>query len=88
MPMSSAAEILDWLVATVAKENGCPASALDADKSIHTLGIDSALVISLTFEMEKRFAVTLDPAAMFAQPSLRAFAAMVAEQIAAGTGRS
>ena len=83
--MHSASDILQWLMAAVAKETNASVESIDPDQSVHTLGIDSALIISLTFDLEDRFEVKLDPTAIFAQPSLRAFAEALAERIASGS---
>jgi acyl carrier protein len=80
--MESEDDILAWLVAAVAKETKRDPAHIDADKSVHTLGIDSALVISLTFDLEDRFGVQLDPTVLFQQASLRAFARLLAEHLA------
>ncbi len=80
--MHSEEEILQWLVAAVVKETECPPDSIDPDKSVHALGIDSALVISLTFDLETRFGITMDPTALFAQPSLRSFSRHLARHLA------
>lgn len=86
--MRSETEILQWLVAAIAKETQQTAAAIDPDKSVHALGIDSAVVISLTFDLEDRFGAALDPTAIFAHASLRDFARHLAADLAAKDGKA
>lgn len=79
--MHSEETILAWLVETVAKETLSKPSEIDPDKSVHALGIDSALVISLTFDLEDKFGVALDPTTLFEQKSLRTFSNHLAEHL-------
>ena len=74
-------EILHWLIEAIARETRCSPGDIDPDKSVHTLGIDSALVISLTFDLGDRFGVELNPTSLFEPESLRAFARELARQI-------
>jgi acyl carrier protein len=73
-PLPDEAEILAWLIENIARETRVAPAEIDPDMSVHALGIDSALVISLTFDLETRFGLPLDPAALFAHPNLRSFA--------------
>lgn len=76
--MHTEAEILDWLVTAIAKEMQIAPEAIDPSKSIHVLGIDSAMVIALTFDLETKFGVFLDLAALFQAQSLQEFATQLA----------
>lgn len=80
--MYSQDEILTWLIEAIARETHCPPDSIDPDKSVHTLGVDSALVISLTFDLGDRFGVELNPTSLFEPESLRAFARDLARHIA------
>jgi acyl carrier protein len=72
--MHTETAILDWLVAAIARETQTKPEAIDPSKSIHALGIDSALVISLTFDLEDTFGLLLDPTTLFQPQSLRELA--------------
>jgi len=80
--MTTADETLQWLIETIARATDVPTESIDPDRSVHTLGIDSALMISLAFALEDRFGVELDAAPLFAQPSLRALANQLAQDLA------
>jgi acyl carrier protein len=78
--MPTSTEILDWLIATIARETHTVPEDIDPDKSVHALSIDSALVVSLTFDLEEQFGLELDLAAFYAHPSLRAFSEDLAKR--------
>lgn len=79
--MTSETQILDWLVPAIATVTELDPATIDPDQSVHTLGIDSAAVISLTFDVEDRFNVELNPTSLFEPPSLRAFARDLAARL-------
>jgi len=74
-------EILAWLIENIARELRIEPATIDPDKAADALGIDSVLIISLSFDLEDRFGLSLDPTALFALPSLRAFATHLASAL-------
>ena len=79
--MTTESEILEWLITTIAHETNCEPASIDPTKSAHTLGIDSALIVSLTSDLEAKFGLPLDLSVLYAQPSLAAFAAHLAASL-------
>jgi acyl carrier protein len=80
--MHTAADIEEWLITAIARETQSDKTSVNPAKSVHALGIDSALVISITFDLEDKFGVLLEPTALFQDQSLRAFAVQLAQRIA------
>lgn len=73
-----AAEIEAWLREWAAKELRVAAETIDIEKSISQHGLDSLASAELIISLEGRLGVTLQPDALWEQPSIRALAAYLA----------
>ena len=79
--MPTEPDITRWLISAIAKETEVDPASIDPDKSAHVLGIDSAVMVSLIFDLEDKYGVRVDPDSFFQQPSLREFSRHLVEQI-------
>jgi acyl carrier protein len=78
-PDTSAEAVLDWSRSHVAELLGVALDRIDPSADFDSLGIDSALAVSLLTEIEDRYGVELPPEELFENPTLGAVAQYVHE---------
>ncbi|OLT15421.1 phosphopantetheine-binding protein [Pseudonocardia sp. CNS-139] len=78
-PDTTTDAVLDWSRSHVAELLGVAPERIDPTVDFDSLGIDSALAVSLLTEIEDRYDVELPPEELFANPTLAAVARFVHE---------
>ncbi len=76
----TAAEVARWCQEYLADLLTMSPDEIDPSVDFDRLSIDSSLAVSLLGELEERYGVDLPPEALFANPTIDAVAALVAEQ--------
>jgi acyl carrier protein len=74
----SAAAIERWLVAQIAKELEIDASSIDVNVKMSTLGLDSAIAVSLSADLGRHLGLKLSPTLVWDHPTIHGLAAHVA----------
>jgi acyl carrier protein len=78
------AELSEWLCAHLAAELRLPRSMIDPAEPMVTYGLDSLTAAAIIVAVEERVGFKVDPNALWDHPTAGAFAAFLADQLAAG----
>ncbi len=70
--------IRDWLVAYIAKKTGTPADDIETDVAFDRYGLDSAVAIALTGDLEDRLGRRLSPTLPYNYQTIDAMAEYLA----------
>ena len=76
------ADIESWILSYLGSLLGIPSETLDAGASMVDLGLDSAMVVALSADLEEWLGVELDPGMLLEAPSIGGLARSVAETLA------
>lgn len=74
--------VTSFVVAHIAKVRKRDPATIDPDLPFNELGVDSLDAVTLVGEVERCFALTIDPAELFDHPTPREFASMIATRSA------
>jgi acyl carrier protein len=77
----TAEQVTDWLVVRLARLLNCPPAEIDVTASCARLGLDSATVVALTFDLEDWLGVTIEPGIFFDYPTLRQLGDQLARRV-------
>ena len=76
----SEAEICQWCIAYVARALGRPAATIDPQANLAGLGVDSAMAVYLTGELEEWLGCELPPEITFEHPTIAELAHWIATE--------
>jgi acyl carrier protein len=73
-------ELLNFIKKEIAEETKFPLEKIDVDASFHTLGLDSLSAVLILYNIEKEFAVELNPITFWDYPTPAAFANFIIKE--------
>lgn len=74
----SADEITDWIADYLSRDAGVPAGSIDTSASFDTFGLDSAVAIEMTGDLERWLGMPVDPMLLYDHPTVDALAGHLA----------
>ncbi len=73
--------VADWLVASLARLLNCQPADIDVTASYDRLGLDSALVVQLTLDLEDWLGTPIEPGIFFDYPTIQRLAEELARRV-------
>jgi len=71
-------EIVDWIAEFLSRDAGVPAGSIDTAASFETFGLDSAVAIEMTGDLERWLGISVDPMLLYDHPTIDALAGHLA----------
>jgi len=80
LPCMSYEEVLNFIKKEIAEETKQPLEKLDANTSFHTLGLDSLSAVLILHNIEKEFAIDLNPIHFWDYPTPASFSEFIVKE--------